>query len=246
MKLTFLGTSGWYDSPTGNTSCILIETQQEYIVLDAGSGFYKLKDLLTNKKEVYIFFSHYHIDHFSGLHTLPLMHFEKGIKIFGPKGLLDLKNTILRKPYTRNVQDHPFEISFTEIDDTTKLPFSTNTLQLEHSVPCWGYRFTLEEKTIVYCTDTSPCENLITLAANADLLITECSHAPYAENPKKFHMTPKQAAEAAKEAEVKQLLLTHFSAPDYPEHSLRKKAEKIAQKIFPNTRALFDDDVIII
>ncbi len=246
MKLTFLGTSGWYDSHTGNTSCVLIETKQEYIVLDAGSGFYKLKYLLIEAKPVYLFFSHFHLDHFAGLHTLPLMTFKEGLNIFGPKGLLNMKNTILVKPYTRNVKDHPFKLCFTEINDSTDFPFPTKTLPLEHSVPCWGYRFILEEKTIAYCTDTSPCENLIELANDADILITESSHPPGEQNPAIFHMTPKQAAETAKNANVKQLLLTHFSSPGYPEHSLRRKAENVAKNIFPNTKAMFDNDIVIV
>ena len=42
MKVLFLGTNGWYDTKTGNTTCILIETKKEYIILDAGNGFYKI------------------------------------------------------------------------------------------------------------------------------------------------------------------------------------------------------------
>ncbi|NTW75140.1 MAG: ribonuclease Z, partial [Chlorobiaceae bacterium] len=41
MKVVFLGTNGWYDTPVGNTICILIETGSSIILLDAGSGLYK-------------------------------------------------------------------------------------------------------------------------------------------------------------------------------------------------------------
>ncbi|MCK5684500.1 hypothetical protein KAJ27_10275, partial [bacterium] len=89
-------------------------------------------------------------------------------------------------------------------------------------------------------------ENLIELANDADILITESSHPPGEQNPAIFHMTPKQAAETAKNANVKQLLLTHFSSPGYPEHSLRRKAENVAKNIFPNTKAMFDNDIVIV
>ena len=42
MKVTFLGTNGWYASDTGNTVSILIETENFYIILDAGDGIYKI------------------------------------------------------------------------------------------------------------------------------------------------------------------------------------------------------------
>ena len=46
MKITFLGTNGWYDSATGNTPSALIDTKDYYIILDAGFGIHKLNDLL--------------------------------------------------------------------------------------------------------------------------------------------------------------------------------------------------------
>ena len=33
MDVIFLGTNGWYDSATGNTICILIESDDYYIAL---------------------------------------------------------------------------------------------------------------------------------------------------------------------------------------------------------------------
>jgi len=41
MDIIFLGTNGWYDSPTGSTICTLINSQSYHILLDAGNGLYK-------------------------------------------------------------------------------------------------------------------------------------------------------------------------------------------------------------
>ena len=49
MKLIFLGTNGWYDTNTGNTICIMIETNKEYIILDAGSALYKIDQYITDE-----------------------------------------------------------------------------------------------------------------------------------------------------------------------------------------------------
>ena len=35
MKITFLGTNGWYDTKTGNTICTLIETKDYFIILQS-------------------------------------------------------------------------------------------------------------------------------------------------------------------------------------------------------------------
>ena len=42
MKLHFLGTNGWFDTRSGNTLSVLLDTDKAYIVFDAGGGFYKL------------------------------------------------------------------------------------------------------------------------------------------------------------------------------------------------------------
>ncbi len=41
MDIIFLGTNGWYDSPTGSTICTLISSERYHILLDAGNGIHK-------------------------------------------------------------------------------------------------------------------------------------------------------------------------------------------------------------
>mgnify|MGYP006299771929 CR=1 FL=1 len=53
---------------------------------------------------------------------------------------------------------------------------------------------------------------------------------------KYYHMTAKQAAQLAKNSDVKKLYLTHFSQR-YPDVSI---VEKEAASIFPNTKAAKD------
>ena len=36
IKVTFLGTNGWYSTDTGVTLCTLVESDDFYIILDAG------------------------------------------------------------------------------------------------------------------------------------------------------------------------------------------------------------------
>lgn len=66
---------------------------------------------------------------------------------------------------------------------------------------------------LAFILDTGLCENAIAIAKNADLLICEASYASHieekAENNK--HLTAKQAALIANNAEVKKLIITHIS-----------------------------------
>jgi len=99
-------------------------------------------------------------------------------------------------------------------------------------------------RKIVYAGDTRPCESIIELARDADVLIHDCTLSDEladkaAENA---HSTPSEAAEVAKRANVKQLVLLHVS-PRYKDDSILLKQ---AQRIFPNTvvaRDLMELDV---
>ena len=46
MEITFLGTNGWFDTHTGSTTCVLAETENAYIIFDAGGGLYKTFDII--------------------------------------------------------------------------------------------------------------------------------------------------------------------------------------------------------
>jgi ribonuclease Z len=91
---------------------------------------------------------------------------------------------------------------------------------------------------IAYSGDTMICPNLHILAHNADYFICESTYAIEEESMaiEKLHMSSKMAASVAKDAQVKHLILTHFSSR-YKDVCL---LEKEAQKIFPNTFAAKD------
>ena len=88
-------------------------------------------------------------------------------------------------------------------------------------------------RKIVYTGDTRPFEGFAKFAADADLVIHEStfddSLVEKAEHD--GHSTPSQAAEEAKAAGAKQLVLTHISAR-YPDATLLLEQ---AKKVFANT-----------
>jgi len=91
---------------------------------------------------------------------------------------------------------------------------------------------------MVYTGDTAPCDEILSASKNADLLISDgtFSEQHSKEAAEKMHSTVSQAAELAKKAKVKQLILVHLSNR-YKDASI---LEKEAKKIFKNSQMAFD------
>lgn len=86
--------------------------------------------------------------------------------------------------------------------------------------------------------DTAPCKNAIKLAKNSNILITEATWTSElkAHVEKRKHLTSELAAKIAKKANVKELILTHFSQ----RYKDLTEIEKEAKKIFKNTKLAED------
>jgi ribonuclease BN (tRNA processing enzyme) len=180
MKIIFLGTNGWYDTKTGNTLSILIATEEYNIVLDAGTGFAKLDRYLSNSNPIFLFLSHFHLDHLIGLHTLFKFSFNQKLTLSGPKGTEKVLRALLKQPFTAPLDHLSYRTEILEMPEGQKrFPFEVKGMDLVHPPLSMGYRFQLEGKVIAYCPDTGYCENAVTLAKGADLLIrrTQCGVA---------------------------------------------------------------------
>ena len=99
--------------------------------------------------------------------------------------------------------------------------------------------YTQKGRKLSFVFDTKYCKNAIKIAKNSDLSIIEST---YSKNEKDLaekykHLTSGQAAQIAKEANVKLLVLTHISQRhEHKENGLLKEAKKI----FPQTKIARD------
>ena len=98
-------------------------------------------------------------------------------------------------------------------------------------VPAFAYRFDARDRSIVISGDTAPSQNLVKLAAGADVLVHSVMYPPaidrlVARVPNAAalktsilaHQTSAEdAGRIAQEAGVKMLVLSHFVPPDDPE-----------------------------
>jgi ribonuclease BN (tRNA processing enzyme) len=239
----FLGTNGWYDTNTGNTICTLIKTREVDIILDAGNGFYKINRYIPHdsRKSVYLLLSHFHLDHIIGLHILNKFEFARGLTICGPEGTRNILGTIINHPYTAPLAQLPFAVRICELpSEHATLPFKVTAKPLYHVSYTLGYRIEIDGKVISYCPDTGYCENAVTLARSADLLITECAYKEGQFCETWPHLNPETAARIAHEAKAKRLAITHFDPGIYKSLSERKESETVAIEIFPATSAVTD------
>jgi ribonuclease BN (tRNA processing enzyme) len=87
-----------------------------------------------------------------------------------------------------------------------------SSLPVDH--PCEAYAVRLEHggRSLVYSGDTGPCDTLVELATDADVLLCEATWTDEPDRPPGVHLSGRQAGEVARKAGAKRLLITHVPA----------------------------------
>lgn len=113
-------------------------------------------------------------------------------------------------------------------------------LEEEKSITIDGKKINLDQvsyirkgESIAVVIDTRPCENAVDLAKDSTMFLTESTYLDSEKHlaEKYKHMTATEAATIARKANVKKLILTHFSA----RYKDLKPFEDEARSIFENT-----------
>lgn len=227
MLIHCLGTVGYHPSADRHTSCYFLP--DDGIVLDAGSGFFRLPSLIQGET-LDILLSHAHLDHTFGLTFLLDVLYQcpvARVRVWGELEKLDAVQKHLFSPLMFPV---PIDVEWMPIDD---LPvFQIGGCQISwrrqpHPGGSVGYRLdwpageaetgrrSNPAKRLVYLTDTTGevSAEAQAWAQGADLLMHECyfreSQAEWAE--KTGHSWTGRVAEIARNAGPKRLLLTHIN-----------------------------------
>ncbi len=149
-----------------------------------------LEELLVENLST-AFCTHLHSDHTLGFPDIILtpwiMGREKPLSVYGPSGIKEMAENI-QKAYevdiryringTEPINESGWKTDIHEINEgkiysdqhLTVEAFCVAHGEMEEA---FGFRCTTSDKTIVISGDTTPCENILTYAKNADILIHE-------------------------------------------------------------------------
>lgn len=269
ITITPLGTVSPYPKNNKNCPGFLIESNNNKVLLDCGSGISRLLDMKKDLNNLIIIISHLHKDHYSDLASIAyasyiyqkLGYLNEKIKTYIPKAdtyeaslySIDKDGWSISIPTTKNIIDYEYlmnfgkenHLDFITYDAREKLihgDMNVTFSQNPHPLNTFSCKISNKENTIVYSSDTGFKKNsLVKFAKDVDLLICESTYLKGQLKEEDNHLYAYEAATIAKLANVKKLLLTHF----WPEID---KAEYVneAKEIFKNTEAAVEEKKLIL
>ena len=215
MKLTVIGCSGSVPGPDSAASSYLVTADGFNLVLDLGSGALgSLQRHLAVPEIGAIGLTHLHPDHCMDLCGLYVAaRYGPGapiprIPVFGPPGTSGRMALAYDLPLDPGMEEGLEFHAWQEVQQIG--PFTIRTAPMVHPVPAFAIRVEHGGKSLVYTGDTGPNDALVELARGADVLLSEAA-LPDGEpgNPIDLHLSPSDAGEHAKKANVKRLVITH-------------------------------------
>jgi ribonuclease BN (tRNA processing enzyme) len=245
MKLHLLGTAGYHPTQRRHTACFMLP--ELGIVLDAGSGMFRVRERLsTDHLDIYL--THAHLDHVMGLTFLFDVLAERKME----------RVTIHAMPDKLAAIDQHL---LNELIFPVKLPYEMRLLAqnaeltgggklrhfpLVHPGGSVGFRLDWPDHSLAYVTDTTTpgsCASYINEIRGADLLIHECYYPDGMEKMAQLtgHSCATNVAQAAKAAGVKRLMLVHMNPGSDADDPVGLPG---IQKIFASTEIAKDETVV--
>jgi ribonuclease Z len=227
MHFTFLGTSASIPSAARDTTSIVVVVPEGALLIDCGgSPVQKLRRAGVDPLALgAVVITHIHPDHSYGLPALvrnlavlgrqsPLTIYCRPEHVEPLRSLLGLFNTLERPGmFALTVR----AIELTEGAHAFDLgPLTVRTSPNEHgAMPNFALRLDVARRgSLVYSSDTRPCDAVVALARGSDTLIHEATYSE--RDPGRVgghgHSTAGEAGEVAARAGVRRLILAHIGA----------------------------------
>ncbi|MBF0517573.1 MAG: MBL fold metallo-hydrolase [Nitrospirae bacterium] len=233
-----LSFSGW-GSYGGNTSCVELRHEEQYVLCDAGSGLrdfgnFIMKSGRGKHKGVYhIFISHLHWDHIQGFPFFtPAFIPGNQINIYGFHK--ELKDSFVRQqefpnfPVPLSVMRAAIEFHYLDLEkDYDIAGYKVMGIRQTHPGFSYGYSFVKDGKKIVYSTDSEHKEDtqdLVKFFEGADLLIFDAQYSLLDAIDTKEnwgHSSNMLGVELSASANVKRLCLFHHE-PAYSDETIEQ------------------------
>ncbi len=176
-----------------------------------------------------IYLSHLHADHCLDMcgYCVAQLHAPDGrrpkIAVYGPARTAERLSRALALDSGSDMTD-AFEFVTLEPGTMDVGPMRITTARMNHPVETFGVRIEHDGQVLAYSADTAPSDELVRLAAGADVLLCEASYIARPDLPPNLHLTARQAAEHATRAAAAELVLTHLVAWNDPATTLAEAA----------------------
>jgi ribonuclease BN (tRNA processing enzyme) len=229
VQVTVIGWAGSFPSSASPASCYLVDADGFRLVLDLGNGALGALQQYTALTDVdAICISHLHADHcidmlsysvFQNYHPAGQ---RPRIPVYGPAGSTDRLAQALGS-HTMGIEQ-AFDVTTLTPGTIRVGPLTITTARMRHPVETFGFRIEHGGEALAYSADTGPCDELVTLARDADVLLAEASFTDAPDLPPDLHLTAREAGEHAAAAGAGELVLTHLVAWNDPVASLEQAA----------------------
>lgn len=219
IRCTVLGTGTSIRRPDGRAPAgYLVEGAGATVLVDPGPGALHRAQAAGLNFETLdaVAATHLHLDHINDLGMLfftlrsPRVNRTKRLLVLGGPGI-DGYVSRLRKLHGKWAEPRGYGRALQE-GARWRMEVAQLGIQagpVDHIPGAIGLRFMAPDgTTLVYSGDTTGCDDLITLARGADVLLMACS-APD-DAPMAKHCTPSDVARVASAAKVRRVILTHF------------------------------------
>jgi len=230
-KVVTLGTASFIPDETHENTHMLLQGESCSVLIDSGSNplvSLKRAGLSADPLQTMIL-THFHPDHVSGvpnfLMGLWLMGRTRPLSIYGLNVTLDKIQAMMS---LFEWKDWPgfYPVTFEPAQSIAGLTiletpdFHIQTAPTHHLVPSLALKVTARPsgKTLVYSSDTSPCDSVAQLARGADLLVHEVAGAASG------HSSPAMAGAMARQAGVGRLALIHYHTYQDPQDLIAEAA----------------------
>jgi ribonuclease BN (tRNA processing enzyme) len=216
MDLTIVGCSGSFPGPDSAASSYLVEAEGFRMLLDLGNGALGALQRHAALDQIdAICLSHLHADHcldmcgYQVFRTYNPAGQLPAIPVYAPAGAA---SRLDRATAVESAQPMAAVFGFTDLaPGTIEIgPFTVTTGHMNHPVETFGFRIEHGGHAIAYSADTGICDELVRLAAGADVLLCEAAFPDLDDLPADLHLTARQAGQHAARAGAGELILTHL------------------------------------